>query len=396
MIKLNCNKASSTSKTASVNLFSSSITSLPSLAKLIKKPLTPLNSSFISVYCLTWNLAGNVPSFSDMEKVLPLNKSYDLYVINTQECERSVGGSFFNSSKDMWEMMLKKYFSATHENLVNSNLGSFHLAVYIKHGLIAHCSEIKNGYIKTGFMNLVANKGAIGTSFNFNGKSFFLICCHLAAGQNKVENRNNDFKRIKTNLNLVESSEDNAKLNSIKLSKSFKNIKSRSVNIGNSYIKHDKSGINYDFGSMDSYDFVIWSGDMNYRLNTKFSEEIERLLNEGNYEEVFKYDQLYNEKIKEKSGLSEFFEGSINFRPTYKFNIGTSDYNLSDRTPGWCDRILFKAKDVRNLTLVEYRSIEEVTLSDHKPVFAVFKAEIEEDEGSEGGFESLEDGCWIW
>jgi hypothetical protein len=41
--------------------------------------------------------------------------------------------------------------------------------------------------------------------------------------------------------------------------------------------------------------------------------------------------------------FEKFKEGAINFKPTFKLDIGTNDYDTSakQRVPAYCDRILF-------------------------------------------------------
>lgn len=70
----------------------------------------------------------------------------------------------------------------------------------------------------------------------------------------------------------------------------------------------------------------------------------------------------------------EFREGPINFAPTYKYNNGSDTYDTSEkmRAPAWTDRILFKGESI-NLLLY---GREELTLSDHKPVKAIFQSSI--------------------
>ena len=51
----------------------------------------------ISVFCTTWNLYGQLPEI-DLSPLIPVDK-YDIYVIGTEECERSIGQSLIFSSK---------------------------------------------------------------------------------------------------------------------------------------------------------------------------------------------------------------------------------------------------------------------------------------------------------
>ena len=188
-----------------------------------------INESLL-IYVLTWNLHGKFPEINEFRKVLPKrtkensaennyqkSRSFDLFVINTQECLRSIGASFFNSSKEDWENALKIHFGDEYINLVNSNLNSIHIGVFVKKEKINFFTELKTGFIKTGFMNVLGNKGAIGVSMKYQDKKMLFICCHLSSGQTKSYARNNDFKKINSGLNLKPTMKFNKNLNDIKL-----------------------------------------------------------------------------------------------------------------------------------------------------------------------------------
>ena len=188
-----------------------------------------INESLL-IYVLTWNLHGKFPEINEFKKVLPKrtkensaennyqkSRSFDLFVINTQECLRSIGASFFHSSKEDWENALKIHFGDEYINLVNSNLNSIHIGVFVKKEKINFFTELKTGFIKTGFMNVLGNKGAIGVSMKYQDKKMLFICCHLSSGQTKSYARNNDFKKINSGLNLKPTMKFNKNLNDIKL-----------------------------------------------------------------------------------------------------------------------------------------------------------------------------------
>lgn len=73
-------------------------------------------------------------------------------------------------------------------------------------------------------MNILANKGAIGVSMKYQGKSLLFVCCHLSSGQDKIGARNSDFKKISLGLNLKPTSKFNKNLDNIKLGLSNKTI----------------------------------------------------------------------------------------------------------------------------------------------------------------------------
>uniref|UniRef100_A0A8C6ZZX9 SKICH domain-containing protein n=1 Tax=Nothoprocta perdicaria TaxID=30464 RepID=A0A8C6ZZX9_NOTPE len=86
--------------------------------------------------------------------------------------------------------------------------------------------------------------------------------------------------------------------------------------------------------------------------------------------------------------LSGFQEGPLNFPPTFKFDVGTNKYDSSvkKRKPAWTDRILWKIKSPGagcqpgraglSVSQLCYCSHMEYTVSDHKPVAAVFAVQF--------------------
>lgn len=411
--------------------------------------ITKLNQStetknHLLMYVLTWNMHGKIPSLEEVEKVFPESskiEDFDLFIINTQECEKSAGNSVFSDSKENWEKLLKKFFEKTHKNILNSCLGSFHISIFAKEEKYLNITDLKTGTIKTGFMHLIANKGAAGASFKCLDKHILCISCHLASGQGNTDRRNDDLNRIGKELKTIknenfnneliklqtESKNDNKAVKTIKTKgikfidndnkltpeeiEKFENenkkgkteiVKKNNKNLedeGNKNYnekendklvnknsddkeenlenKNNNSNQNHksiennskeNENSIDDYDIVILSGDLNYRLNMP-KGEVDEKLKLNNPEILWNVDQL-TPKIKKDMN---FNEGTITFMPTYKFKDGTSEYDTEERIPGWTDRILFRAKEDYDIMLCKYKSIMEATLSDHKPVYAIFK-----------------------
>ena len=102
-----------------------------------------------------------------------------------------------------------------------------------------------------------------------------------------------------------------------------------------------------------------------------------------------------------------YCEGTLTFKPTYKYDVGSSNYDTSYkvvtecslliscffdsmvgdrsshkfgslvltsqvRVPSWTDRILFKIRDTEEIraSLHSYESVDDIHSSDHKPVKA--------------------------
>jgi len=104
--------------------------------------------------------------------------------------------------------------------------------------------------------------------------------------------------------------------------------------------------------------------------------EIKEKIKEEKWSELLESDQLLLQ-ISSSNAFQGFYEGPINFGPTYKYEPGTNQYASSEkaRIPAWCDRILWRTLQKSDLRLVRY-SRAELRTSDHKPVYAIFEVKV--------------------
>ena len=144
---------------------------------------------------------------------------------------------------------------------------------------------------------------------------------------------------------------------------------------------------------MSHHDLVIFSGDLNYRINMDV-KDIEKYIKNNDYETLLEKDQLYNSLMKKDLDLDDFFEGRITFMPTYKFIDGTNEYDTEERIPGWTDRILYRSSNLNDVILCKYSSISDIVLSDHKPVYAIFKINFNNNNRIKK-YQHIEKGCNI-
>jgi hypothetical protein len=69
-----------------------------------------------------------------------------------------------------------------------------------------------------------------------------------------------------------------------------------------------------------------------------------------------------------------YSEARITFLPTYKYDVGTDTYDTSEkaRIPAWCDRVLRKGDNIRQINY----DAAPLRFSDHRPVYATFQCLI--------------------
>lgn len=91
--------------------------------------------------------------------------------------------------------------------------------------------------------------------------------------------------------------------------------------------------------------------------------------------------------VKAGLALTDFAEGKITFPPTYKYLIGTNEFDLryllmisvsytlseppSKRSPAYTDRIVYRQQSPVSVEQHCY-SVGSLLLSDHKPIFSLF------------------------
>jgi hypothetical protein len=127
-------------------------------------------------------------------------------------------------------------------------------------------------------------------------------------------------------------------------------------------------------------DYLIWLGDLNFRIEAD-DVHVRDLIKNITATEPYDFSPLLEDDqlLKYKGDLfPQFMEGVIQFKPTYKLDIGTNVYDTSEkrRVPAWCDRVLYRAPPEgtpSQMQLLEYKSHPDTRYSDHTPVSALFE-----------------------
>ncbi|KAG5345944.1 INP5E phosphatase, partial [Acromyrmex heyeri] len=310
----------------------------------------------LKIFIGTWNMNGQTPPKELNDFMLPsdIETVPDLLAIGTQEsC----------SERHEWEAALQETVGPSHVLLTSSNLGTLHLALFIRRDLIWFCSIPEEDNFSTRTGTAFRTKGAVAIALMIFGTSFLFVTAHLTAHQDKVKERVNDIKRIVRNLDLPKELP----------------------------IRHKSKDVTQNF------DCVFWCGDLNFRLAQPREEVIQWITNTCFPQESpinMRKDQLKN-ILNEGAVLRGFEEAPIMFPPTYKYDPGTQNFDSSSkqRTPAYTDRILFRGKGhtrgyIRRVSheissskdgVIEcliYDSVPSMSTSDHKPVWGVFKTTL--------------------
>lgn len=118
-------------------------------------------------------------------------------------------------------------------------------------------------------------------------------------------------------------------------------------------------------------------GDLNYRINPSAMEadRAKAIIEKEKYSLILEHDQL-RDQMRLGNVFQAFTEGTLNFRPTYKYDTGTDNWDSSEknRSPAWCDRILYKGDNHTNQ--LDYTSQAQYKLSDHKPISSSFDLKV--------------------
>jgi len=257
-------------------------------------------------------------------------------------------------SQVRWEQRVQKSLGAErYALLASSGLGGIYLSVFCRKADQAKFSEVETDTVACGVGNMMYNKGAAGVRFKTGNERYLFVSSHLAAHQEKVDERNADYVRICTELFAYHALDGSGPVGCASGC-------SGSGRASNRVVPDEPEPYKVARGSEENesaliqqvdprqtfapYASVVWGGDLNYRVNG--NNGIVRCLAERqDYAALLANDQLIRQ-MKRKAAFSGFREGPIHFPPTYKFDCGTDVYDTSKkaRIPSYTDRVLWWEK----------------------------------------------------
>ena len=268
--------------------------------QLKKRESEYIRSIDICVRICTWNVAGLPPRDSITPLLLGATQGYvfsetppDLLIVALQEIvplnAKNILGD--ENRKNEWlEFVLSQanltYPSSAYRVIASPYLVGLLLVVLSSSALAGSIDKTKEISVKVGLRGYAGNKGAVCARFELLNSSFCFVNCHLAAHKGNVRVRNKNIQSI-----LQEAS----------------------------------FAIDRDIRKIYEHDLIFWTGDMNYRISTLRSKEILQRIHTESFEELTEYDQLIRARA-ENGVLVDFFEGPLNFPPTFKVLKGSCDY----------------------------------------------------------------------
>lgn len=204
------------------------------------------------------------------------------------------------------------------------------LSVFVRVSVLPFIKNVEGAVKKTGMSGMAGNKGAVAIRMDYADTSICLVTAHLAAGFANYEERNQDYRTIANGLRFQRNR------------------------------------------SIEDHKAVIWFGDFNYRVGIS-NERARQLIDANDLGKMYENDQL-NLQMVHGRAFPHYSETTPTFLPTYKFDPGTDIYDTSEkaRIPAWCDRILTKGDNLRQL----YYDSAPLKFSDHRPVWGLFQCQI--------------------
>ncbi|XP_065502547.1 phosphatidylinositol 4,5-bisphosphate 5-phosphatase A isoform X1 [Caloenas nicobarica] len=328
--------ALSTPEPEELSLFGRSL-GLPSTGDSCDAPLGwpgrgPQDGAF-RITVVTWNVGTAMPP-NDVTSLLHLNtgetNDADMIAIGLQEVNSKIN-----------KRLKDALFTDQWSELFMDVLSPFHFIL-----------DIQTDCTRTGLGGYWGNKGGVSVRLSIFGHMVCFLNCHLPAHLEKAEQRKEDFATI-LHMQQFEGRAASAILD---------------------------------------HDLVFWFGDLNFRIESLDIRFVKYAIDSNILSQLWEKDQL-NIAKSTWPVLSGFQEGPLNFPPTFKFDVGTNKYDSSakKRKPAWTDRILWKIKSpsvglgaggrrpsqgVLSVSQLCYCSHMEYTISDHKPVAAIFAVQF--------------------
>ncbi|KAI1904953.1 hypothetical protein AGOR_G00010980 [Albula goreensis] len=328
-----------------------------------QKDKTASESDDFRVHIVTWNVGSTVPP-DDITSLFGQNVAdgnIDMYVVGLQEVNSMINKRLKDVLfTDQWSDLCMDTLCRFGYVLVTSQrMQGVQLLVFCKYSHLPFLRGVQTERTRTGLGGYWGNKGGVSARMTVFGHPVCFLNCHLPAHMRNAEQRMEDFETI---------------------------------------LQQQQFEGRATMGVLD-HNVVFWFGDLNFRIEGYDTHVVKSAIDNNMLSVLWERDQL--NMVKQSAPILEgFMEGPLQFPPTYKFDVGTHTYDTSakKRKPAWTDRILWRLRDSASpgpshnaalqrgltswlsngtrVTQHAYRSHMGFTVSDHKPVSAVFSLQF--------------------
>jgi len=326
----------------------------------------PEQSSPLRVLAASWNV-GNATPCDDLGPWLRnSDDSAELVFVGAQECHytphatkdkalrrHTTRGNWdgnstlrFSPCEDDWVNRLGDALGDSYSLVRSDCMGQMRLALFARFDCRAGITSSECGREATGLGHVHTNKGGVATSLELWDTRLCCVNTHLAAHQGAVKRRNSDYSEIVQGIQMGVRGQD----------------------------------------MMNQWEHLIWLGDLNYRLDLSdmFGEEaataktppselfdtITQLAEQRDFRELAQCDQLGRVRARGDAFVG-FQEGVLCHEPTFKVKRAKGLQYNTQRSPAYCDRILWRSLPGATASQEALWAAPECDSSDHKPVAAM-------------------------
>ncbi|XP_048468287.1 inositol polyphosphate 5-phosphatase Ka [Rhincodon typus] len=309
------------------------------------------------LHILSWNVGTASPpdDVGDLLHLAGQSQEPDMYVIGLQELNSKLSSFLVDLAfSDPWTILFTNSLAPLgYVKITSIRMQGVLLLVFVKCSHLPYIRDLETNYTRTGMFGYWGNKGGVTVRLSVYGHLICFLNCHLPAHIENTSQRLDSFERI---LELQQFTGSRAE-------------------------------------TILNHDLVFWFGDLNFRIADHGLHFIRETISKKCYHLLWDKDQL-NRAKKTEPMLNGFLEGELQFTPTYKFNLASTEYNMSGkkRKPAWTDRILWRLKECSeaggsepptsdpkktiSVILNTYNSQMQYGISDHKPVVGTFSLEV--------------------
>ena len=275
--------------------------------------------------------------------------------------------------------------STPYVRVARKQLVGVYVTVWATRAVSRHVSDVRTAAVATGVnlgVAMLGNKGGAAVWLKVHNTPLCFVCAHLSAGskENDAQKRSEDYREIYAKLAFPPPA-----------AASSDGVVEKPAGVADAFAAVWIGDLNYRLNLAD--DFVrsslaavtTWTeNDEDFRVRSAYAAERAR-----QYASLLGADQLSLERAAGKAFVG-WTEAPVAFAPTYEYRPGTHTFSgagdadepngdetpavsakeeRKKRTPAWCDRVLWRGRDVSQLS---YGSTRALTQSDHKPVFSAF------------------------